>query len=147
VHAHAAVVAEATDRGCAFPTLRSDPPLLLRPTPDALYLQGGAAGPLGGDRLRLDIHGDPDDALAWRNSAVIGDGRVVAGEVMVGMAAAEPPATRCDDHDHDQVPVARLPLGPDATLGQAVGADVSAVDRMMSACCADLIRASPSTWR
>jgi urease accessory protein len=35
--------------------LRSDPPLVLRATPGAVYLIGGAAGPLGGDDLTLDV--------------------------------------------------------------------------------------------
>jgi urease accessory protein len=37
------------------PVLLSDPPLVLRPAADAVYLAQGAAGPLGGDRLELDV--------------------------------------------------------------------------------------------
>lgn len=54
--ARAAVVAEADDQGVTrLIRLRSDGPLLLRSTPDALYLLGGAAGPLGGDDLHLSV--------------------------------------------------------------------------------------------
>lgn len=54
--AWARVVAEADGAGGARLTaLRSEAPLLLRPTPTGLHLLGGAAGPVGGDRLRLDV--------------------------------------------------------------------------------------------
>jgi urease accessory protein len=69
VRAHAAVVAAPSDDGCSFPTLRSDPPLLLRPTPFGLFLQGGAAGPLGGDRLRLDVEVRAGARLTVRSAA------------------------------------------------------------------------------
>lgn len=36
-------------------TLRSHVPMVLRSTPDGVYIVGGAAGPLGGDDIRLDI--------------------------------------------------------------------------------------------
>ncbi len=38
-----------------LPVLASQVPLVLRRTPDAVYLVGGAAGPIGGDRLELAI--------------------------------------------------------------------------------------------
>lgn len=74
MRAHAAVVAvpagpNGCGCGCAYETLRSDPPLLLRPTPTGLYLQGGAAGPLGGDRLRLDVHVTAGTLLTVRSVA------------------------------------------------------------------------------
>lgn len=54
--ARAAVVAEADSHGVTrLIHLRSDGPLVLRSTPDALYLVGGAAGPLGGDDLHLTV--------------------------------------------------------------------------------------------
>lgn len=54
--ARALVVAEADSGGVTRLTrLRSDGPLVLRSTPNALYLVGGAAGPLGGDRWHLQI--------------------------------------------------------------------------------------------
>lgn len=69
MRAHAAVVAAPSGDGCSFPTLRSDPPLLLRPTPFGLFLQGGAAGPLGGDRLRLDVEVRAGARLTVRSAA------------------------------------------------------------------------------
>ncbi len=53
--AEAHVVVESDGSRMRYRTLRSDPPLLLRPTADALYLVGGSAGPLGGDALRLNV--------------------------------------------------------------------------------------------
>lgn len=61
MEASALVVAEADDRGVTRPVrLRSETPLLLRQTPTydgslELHLVGGAAGPIGGDRLRLHL--------------------------------------------------------------------------------------------
>ena len=56
VIAEAAIVAEADAAGVTrLPVLRSQVPLVLRRTPDAVYLVGGAAGPIGGDVLGLRI--------------------------------------------------------------------------------------------
>jgi urease accessory protein len=61
MRAVARVVAQADDAGVTRLTgLRSEPPLLLRHTPATagpatVHLLGGAAGPLGGDDLRLEI--------------------------------------------------------------------------------------------
>jgi urease accessory protein len=50
--------------------LRSEPPLLLRRTgPAQVHLVGGAAGPLGGDLLRLDIEVAPGATLCLRTVA------------------------------------------------------------------------------
>jgi urease accessory protein len=38
-----------------LPVLASQVPLVLRRTPEAVYLVGGAAGPIGGDSLALHI--------------------------------------------------------------------------------------------
>lgn len=65
----AVVVAEATADGrtrCS--TLRSSPPISLRETPDGLYLVASGAGPLGGDRLRLDIEVAAGARLVVRSS-------------------------------------------------------------------------------
>lgn len=51
--------------------LRSDGPLALRETPDAVYLVGAAAGPLGGDDLALDIDVGPGARLAVRSAAAM----------------------------------------------------------------------------
>jgi len=44
-------------------------PLVLRPTPRGLYLVGGAAGPIGGDHLRLRIEVGPGANLTVRTAA------------------------------------------------------------------------------
>jgi urease accessory protein len=58
VRASASATAIVTAAGTRLRDLRSEAPLLLRETPGALYLVGGAAGPLGGDdlELRIDVH-------------------------------------------------------------------------------------------
>ncbi|QBI19733.1 urease accessory protein UreD [Egibacter rhizosphaerae] len=48
---------------------RSDPPLVLRPTPEAVHLVGGTAGPLGGDDLALDVEVGPGARLTVRTVA------------------------------------------------------------------------------
>ena len=57
MRATAVIGAELADGATRYRTLRSDPPLLLRRSPHTLQLVGGAAGPLGGDRLayRVDV--------------------------------------------------------------------------------------------
>ena len=56
VVASAAIVAEAAADGVTrLPVLRSQAPLVLRRTPDAVYVVGGAAGPIGGDALEMSI--------------------------------------------------------------------------------------------
>lgn len=52
-----------------YDVLRSDPPLLLRPTPAGLHLVGGAAGPLGGDELDLEVHVRAGARLRVRSAA------------------------------------------------------------------------------
>ena len=59
MRAAVSVVAEADPRGHAgsvrYPILAAAPPLALRPTPHGLYLAASAAGPLGGDRVDIDV--------------------------------------------------------------------------------------------
>ena len=76
MRAYARVVAEADGRGgTRAPVLRSESPLLLRRTgssaPPSLtvHLVSGAAGPLGGDDLRLDIDVGPGAWLDVRSVA------------------------------------------------------------------------------
>jgi urease accessory protein len=70
VAAAAAIVAEiAGDGGTRLPVLRSQVPLVLRRTPEAVYLVGGAAGPIGGDCLNLRIEVRDGAALAVRTAA------------------------------------------------------------------------------
>lgn len=49
--------------------LRSAPPLALRSTPEALYLVGAAAGPMGGDELTIEIDVTDGADLTVRTSA------------------------------------------------------------------------------
>lgn len=56
VAAAASIAAVAGPGGATrLPVLASQAPLVLRRTPEAVYLVGGAAGPIGGDRLELRI--------------------------------------------------------------------------------------------
>lgn len=70
MRAHARVVVEADGRGgTRLAVLRSEAPLVLRQTPTALYLIGGAGGPLGGDDLALDIDVGAGARLTIRTAA------------------------------------------------------------------------------
>jgi urease accessory protein len=75
MRAYARVVAEADGHGgTRLVRLRGEPPLLPRRTgtdtgPATVHLVGGAAGPLGGDELRLDIEVGPGAALCVRTVA------------------------------------------------------------------------------
>jgi len=66
----AEIVAAATAGGASrLPVLRSQAPLVLRRTPDAVYLVGGAAGPIGGDTLDLRIDVRDGATLRVRTAA------------------------------------------------------------------------------
>jgi urease accessory protein len=52
-----------------LPVLSSQAPLVLRRTPSAVYLVGGAAGPIGGDELSLSIAVGPGAFLLFRTAA------------------------------------------------------------------------------
>jgi urease accessory protein len=68
--ATARIVAVADEDGVTrLPVLSSRVPLVLRRTPDAVYLVGGAAGPLGGDDLTLTIEVGDGAALKIRTAA------------------------------------------------------------------------------
>jgi urease accessory protein len=68
--AGAVVVTRADASGRTRVTrLRSEGPLAARQTPDGIYLVGAAAGPLGGDHLRLDIDAGPGSRLVLRSAA------------------------------------------------------------------------------
>jgi urease accessory protein len=74
MHATARIVAEADGRGgTRLAVLHGEAPLLLRRTgtgPDVtVHLVGGAAGPLGGDDLRLSIEAGPGARLRVRSVA------------------------------------------------------------------------------
>ncbi|MFN2502731.1 MAG: urease accessory protein UreD [Acidimicrobiales bacterium] len=70
MRARAAATVEADGTGGSRLTiLRSAAPLLLRPTAGALYLVGGAGGPLGGDDVELDITVGAGASLVVRSAA------------------------------------------------------------------------------
>ena len=69
MRAHASARAEYVGGRTRLVELRSEAPLVLRSTPDALYLVGGAAGPLGGDDLALDVVVGCGACLAVRSAA------------------------------------------------------------------------------
>ena len=70
VTASAEIVAEPGPGGTTrLPLLRSQAPLVLRRTPEAVYLVSAAAGPLGGDRLDLRIEVRAGAALCLRTVA------------------------------------------------------------------------------
>lgn len=66
----AAVVASPTASGATRCTsLRSDPPISLRETPEALFLVGSGAGPVGGDHLGIDVEVRRGASLVVRSAA------------------------------------------------------------------------------
>ena len=68
--ASASIVAVAGPGGVTrLPVLASQVPLVLRRTPDAVYVVGGAAGPIGGDELSLRISVGPGAFLRVRTAA------------------------------------------------------------------------------
>jgi urease accessory protein len=70
ISASAEIVAAAGAGGVTrLPVLASQVPLVLRRTPEAVYLVGGAAGPIGGDELGLRISVGPGAFLRVRTAA------------------------------------------------------------------------------
>jgi len=71
MRATAAIEAVPDGRGgTRLAMLRDEPPLLLRRTgPSTVHLVGGAAGPLGGDRVTLSIRVGPGAVLRIRSAA------------------------------------------------------------------------------
>jgi urease accessory protein len=56
MYARAVIVAEPGPAGTTrYPTLRSAPPLALRPTPEGLFVAASAGGPLGGDEVCVEV--------------------------------------------------------------------------------------------
>ncbi|HUP76730.1 MAG TPA: urease accessory protein UreD [Acidimicrobiales bacterium] len=69
MRAYASARAEHIGGQTRLVELRSEAPLVLRATPHALYLVGGAAGPLGGDDLALDLAVGCGACIAVRSAA------------------------------------------------------------------------------
>ena len=93
VTASAGIEAIAGPNGVTrLPVLTSQAPLVLRRTPSAVYLVGGAAGPIGGDELDLRIAVGPGAFLRLRTAAAAValpglDGRESVLRVSVTVAA------------------------------------------------------------
>jgi urease accessory protein len=135
VRARAWATAVATPTGTRCFELRSEAPLLLRETPDALYLVGGAAGPLGGDELDLAVDvrcgatlrvcsaaatlaqpGPRGDASTTRTRLSVGDGGALTWE-------PEPLVSVRGSHHHIDTEVrmcgqSRLTLVEELVLGR-----------------------------
>lgn len=70
MRARAILVAEVDGMGATRLTrVRSEPPLVLRATAEAVYLVGGAGGPLGGDDLSVEVEVGPGAELTVRTAA------------------------------------------------------------------------------
>lgn len=67
--AAALVRASAVDGRTRITDLRCEPPLVLRETPDAIYLVGAAGGPLGGDELSMQVDVNPGAHVHVRSAA------------------------------------------------------------------------------
>ncbi len=96
VTASAEIVAELGPGGSTqLPLLRSQAPLALRRTPEAVYVVGAAAGPLGGDQLSLRITVRAGASLCLRTVAasVALPGLDDAESVLTVTATVEPGGT------------------------------------------------------
>ncbi len=125
--ARAAVTAECTGEGrTRISRLRSDGPLALRASGDAVYLVGAGAGPLGGDRYALDLEVGAGARLEIRSAAatlvlpgrsahepsrLTISARVAAGARLVFAPEPTIAAAGCDHRT-----VAQIALEPDAEL-------------------------------
>lgn len=70
MRARARIRAELDDRGrTVLAEVRSDPPLVIRATGSTVHLVGGAAGPLGGDDLVLEVVVGEAAGLTVRSAA------------------------------------------------------------------------------
>jgi len=134
VRARARVAAERDGRGGSrLVTLRSEAPLLLRSTPEALYLVGGAGGPLGGDDVSLEIVVGSGARLTVRTAAASialpGAGpsrfrvwaRVAEGGELRWLPEPLVAATACDHHMEATVALegdARLVWREELVLGR-----------------------------
>ncbi|MDP9070266.1 MAG: urease accessory protein UreD [Actinomycetota bacterium] len=125
VVAHARVLAERRGAGTRCSVLRSQPPLTLRATAEAIYLVGTAAGPLGGDDLGLDVTVAAGAELTMRSVAATtllpgaGGGRSRARvDVAVGATASlrwrPQPVIVTADADHEATTT--IELAGDASL-------------------------------
>lgn len=143
----AAIVAEHWDRGTRLTTLRSDPPVALRPAAGAVYLAASGAGPLGGDQVHLEMAVGPAAELEVRSvsaSLVLPGPRPGRSEsttvVSVGAGGelrwlTEPTvAVRgCDHHGRSRIELAesaRLVWREELVLGRSDEASGSVLQRL-----------------
>ncbi|MEO5875542.1 MAG: urease accessory protein UreD [Streptosporangiaceae bacterium] len=120
--AHAAITAICDPAGrTRLIRLRSDGPIALRETPDGVYLVGAAAGPLGGDRLRLELEVGPGATLRVRSAATAltlpGRGESVYeidARVAGHLDFAPEPTVAVRNCRHRAI--SRIELGPQGTL-------------------------------
>ncbi|GAA0356118.1 hypothetical protein GCM10009530_01560 [Microbispora corallina] len=118
--------AAARGGGTVLETMRSDPPLTLRRTgPERVHLVSTGAGPLGGDRLALDVDVAAGTSLEVRSvgATLVLPGAVPGHSVMVVRArVAEGAALRFSPEPTvlaagcDHRLVVRLSLAPGATV-------------------------------
>lgn len=69
MRARASIVADASSGTTRLVELRSEAPLVVRSTADAVYLVGGAGGPLGGDELDISVCVRDGASLTVRSAA------------------------------------------------------------------------------
>ncbi len=55
--------------GCRLTWVRDAPPIAFRPTPEAVYIVGTAAFPVGDDRVSVEVHVEDGASLAVRSAA------------------------------------------------------------------------------
>ncbi|CAN5864521.1 hypothetical protein BH23ACT12_BH23ACT12_14750 [soil metagenome] len=105
--------------------IRSCAPIHLRQTPDGVYLVGGAAGPLGGDDLLLEIEVEAGATLVVRSAAaslalpgsrrgpstITVDARVAPGATLHWLPEPVIAGGRCDHRIYN-----RLTLAPGASV-------------------------------
>ena len=123
VTAEAAIVAEADAAGhTRLPVLRSQAPLVLRRTPDAVYLVGGAAR----TSLLIDYAGRPllRHALEMSGTDSVSLGpAILAGHRAVGMLLQAGPAISTNIEAHSGPDVAVMPLAGPGILVTALAHD------------------------
>ena len=146
VRARARVVAEADGRGgTRLAELRSEAPLVLRSAAGALYLVGGAGGPLGGDDLALEVQVGPGARLTVRTAAasialpgigpsvVAVNATVAAGATLEWLPQPVVAAHGCDHHLQSSIVLdagARLVWREELVLGRHGEGPGSVVTRL-----------------
>ena len=145
MRARARVAAECDDRGITrLAGMRSQAPLAVRATTEAVYLVGGAGGPLGGDDLTVEIDVGPGARLTVRTAAasialpggspswVRIEATVAAGGALSWLPEPTVAARRCSHHMEASVSLeegARLVWREAVLLGRHLETPGSVVSR------------------